>query len=68
MHISQTLIVHLQVADTVAVLLFAVEHYLACKPTDTKPLFHSLAMNKLESNDGLDFFAKISFMKRKKYD
>ena len=38
------------------------------KPTDNKPLFHSLAMNQLESTDGLDFFAKISFMKRKKHN
>ena len=35
------------------------------KPTDTEPLIHRLAMNQLESTDGLDFFAKISFMKKK---
>ena len=35
------------------------------KPTDTKPLFHSLAMNQLESTDGLDFFAK-NFLYEKK--
>ena len=38
------------------------------KPTDTEPLIHRLAMNQLESTDGLDFFAKISFMKRKKHN
>ena len=38
------------------------------KPTDTKPLIHRLAMNQLESTDGLDFFAKISFMKRMKHN
>ena len=38
------------------------------KPTDTKLLFHSVAMNQLECTDGLDFFAKISFMKRMKHN
>ena len=37
------------------------------KPTDTKPLFHSLVMNQLESTDGLDSLAQISFIKRKKH-
>ena len=38
------------------------------RPTDTKPLFHSLVMNQLESTDGLVFFEQHSFIKRKKHD